>query len=208
MMKYLIPLALILALPGCDPTPDVTGSSDQAASIANGVGEARAADDKQSERKIPWGKATRYGLFRERARGFVREDAKAGTGKSIRGPTLEFAEDTRRIPLRTGVYFGYQYWLRLPPDEGKPVLKRVLIHPEMTLPDGSRVSRSERKLVKKATHGIVTAIDAYALSEDYELVEGDWVFQLWYQDEMLVEAKFTSYWPEQQKVSDQGGSGK
>ena len=105
-------------------------------------------------------------------------------------------EDTQRIPLRTGVYFGYQYWLRLPPDEGKPVLKRVLIHPEMTLPDGSRVSRSERKFRRKATHGIVTAIDAYALSEDYELVEGDWVFQLWHQDEMLVEAKFTSYWPE------------
>jgi len=57
-MKYLVHLAFILALVGCDPTPDVTGSSDQAASMASGVGE----------RKIPWGKATRYGLFRERAR--------------------------------------------------------------------------------------------------------------------------------------------
>jgi hypothetical protein len=206
-MKYLIHLAFILVLVGCDPTPDVNRSSDKAVSMASGVGEARVADDKQPERKIPWGKATRYGLFRERARGFVREDAKASTGKSIRRPTLEFAEDTQRIPLRKGVYFGYQYWLRLPPDEGKPVLKRVLIHPEMTLPDGSRVSRSERKLRKKATHGIVTAIDAYSLSEDYELVEGDWFFQLWHQDQMLVEAKFTSYWPEGENVSDQGEPG-
>jgi hypothetical protein len=205
-MKYLIHLAFILLLVGCDPTPDVNRSSDKAVSMASGVGEARAAADKQPDRKIPWGKATRYGLFRERARGFVREDSKASTGKSIRRPTLEFAEDTQRIPLRTGVYFGYQYWLRLPPDEGKPVLKRVLIHPEMTLPDGSKVSRSERKFRKRATHGIVTAIDAYALSDDYELVEGDWVFQLWYQDKMLVEAKFTTYWSEEERVSDQGES--
>jgi len=38
----------------------------------------------------------------------------------------------------------------------------------MTLPDGSKVIRSERTIRKKATHKIVTAIDAYALSEDYE----------------------------------------
>ena len=136
-MKYLIHLAFILVLVGCDPTPDVTGVSDKAANMASDVGEARVADDKQPERKIPWGKATRYGLFRERARGFVREDARDSTDKSIRGPTLELSEDTQRIPLRTGVYFGYQYWLRLPPDEGKPVLKRVLIHPAGSFPDES-----------------------------------------------------------------------
>jgi hypothetical protein len=33
------------------------------------------------------------------------------------------------------------------------------------------------------------------LSEKYELVEGEWVFQLWYGDEILAEQKFTAYWP-------------
>jgi len=45
----------------------------------------------------------------------------------------------------------------------------------------------------------VTALDAYALSEDYELVEGDWTFQLWYQGQLLIEQKFTTYWPEEEK---------
>ena len=45
------------------------------------------------------------------------------------------------------------------------------------------------------THGIVTAIDAYALSENYELVEGEWIFQLIWKDELLVEQRFMTYVP-------------
>lgn len=183
-MKRLSFLALALALAGIH------------SAYADGKQPgSKQEENTQLQRKVPWGKVTRYGQFRERAKGFIRKDLKASTGKSIRRPTLEFSKDTQRIPLRTGVYFGYRYWLKLPPDQSRPEFRRVLIHPEMTLPDGSRVSQSERKFRKKATQGIVTAIDAYALSEDYELVEGDWVFQLWYQSEMLVEAKFTTYWP-------------
>jgi len=65
----------------------------------------------------------------------------------------------------------------------------------MTLPDGSTVTRSERNITRKATHGIVSSLDVYALNEDYELVEGEWIFQLWYADKMLTEQKFTTYWP-------------
>lgn len=72
----------------------------------------------------------------------------------------------------------------------------------MTLPNGSKVIRSERTIRKKATHGIVTAIDAYALSEDYELVEGEWTFQLWHGDKMLAEQKFTTYWLEEEKEEE------
>jgi hypothetical protein len=44
--------------------------------------------------------------------------------------------------------------------------------------------------------GQVIAYDSYALNEDYEMVEGDWIFQIWLQDKMLVEQKFTTYWPD------------
>lgn len=149
------------------------------------------------EQDLPHGKATRYGLFRERGKGWVQDSSKTSTGKVVRGATLEFLEEenSERIPLRKGVHFGYRYWLKFPPDQKRVSFKRVLIHPEMTLPDGSKVTRSERSIGKKTTHGIVTSIDAYALSEDYELVEGEWVFQLWHQDKMLAEQKFTTYRP-------------
>lgn len=153
---------------------------------------------KPSEQELPFGKVTKYGLFRELGRGWIQDDPSASTGKIIRGATLEFVEDTDRIPLRKGVQFGYRYWLKFPSDQNQIGLRRVLIHPEMTLPDGSKVTQSERKISMRATHGIVTSIDAYALSEDYELVEGEWIFQIWHKGKMLAEQQFVAYWPEEE----------
>ena len=151
----------------------------------------------QSKPDLPRGKSTRFGLFRQRSSGRVVKEPQAGTGMVIRGSTLEFeGSNTNRIPLRKGVRFGYRYWLKLPGEAKRPSLRRVLIHPEMTLPDGNVVIHSSRVINKRATHGIVTAIDAYGITEDYELVEGEWVFQIWYDGHKLVEQKFTTYKPE------------
>ena len=204
-MKYLIPLLIAVVSSGCERTSDVNQSS--ANELDTGLNQA-AADSQQSGIRggrtgqqvmhgISRGKATRHGLFRERGKGWTREDVNTSTGKLIRKPKLEFMEQTERIPLRKGVYFGYNYWLKIEPDKPRADLRRILIHPEMIIPDGSKVSRSERAIRKRTTHGIVTALDGYALSEDYELVEGDWTFQLWYGDDLLVEQTFTTYWPEE-----------
>ena len=185
-MKRLNFLILSLALVGMHP-----------ASADEKQPDSKQAEKTQVERSIPWGKATSYGLFRERGRGWTRQDENTSTGKLIRNAKLEFVEQTDRVPLRRGVYFGYKYWLKIEPDKSRADLKRVLIHPEMTLPNGSKATHSERAIRKRTTYGIVTALDGYALSEDYELVEGNWTFQLWYKDDLLVEQTFTTYWPEE-----------
>ena len=203
-MKYLVSLLIVVILTGCDRTPDDSQSSgnqldtglQQMPADSRQPGAQEARINRQVTPVKPRGKATRYGLFRERGRGSARKDESTSTGKLIRRPKLQFVEQTERIPLRRGVYFGYKYWLKIEPDQTRANLRRILIHPEMLMPDGSRVSRSERALRKRTTHGIVTALDVYALSEDYELVEGDWTFQLWYKDDLLVEQTFTTYWPE------------
>ncbi|MCU7845601.1 MAG: DUF3859 domain-containing protein [Candidatus Thiodiazotropha sp. (ex Monitilora ramsayi)] len=145
-----------------------------------------------------WGKVTEFGLFNGLDKGQTVESKLSGTGKIIRNVTVEFAETSTRIPLRKGVYFGYRYWLKLSPDQHRPMLTRRLTHPEMLMPDGTRVTESERRIKRKATHGIVTALDLYALSEEYELVEGEWTFQIWFNGKMLVSQRFITYWPEEE----------
>ena len=187
-MKHLVILILIIYA-GNSASLETEASLDHPSVDTQSVA-------KQGEPNSLMGKSTRYGLFKQRIRGRMVKDPDASTGTVIRGSTLEFiGNNTERVPLRKGVRFGYRYWLKVPPDQKRPNLKRVLIHPEMTLPDGSTVNRSERTINKRATHGIVTAIDAYALSEDYELVEGEWIFQLWYNEHKLVEQKFIAYTP-------------
>ena len=204
-MKHLILLLIAVTLTGCDRTPDASQRSgsehdtglNQVTADSQQSGIQKDKHEKQATPGIPRGKATRYGLFRERGKGWTQQDEKTSTGRLIRKPKLEFVDQTDRIPLRKGVYFGYNYWLKIEPDKSRADLRRVLVHPEMVMPDGSKVSRSERTIRKRTTHGIVTALDGYALSEDYELVEGNWTFQLWYQDDLLVEQSFTTYWSEE-----------
>ena len=47
--------------------------------------------------------------------------------------------------------------------------------------------------------GQVIAYTGYDLYEDYELVEGNWVFEIWHKDKKLIEQKFTSYWPDKEE---------
>lgn len=188
-MRHLVLLFLVVFIAS-------SASLQTAASLENPSVDSQSPLAKQEPPAFPMGKSTRYGLFKQRIRGRAVKDPDSSTGRLIRGSTLEFVgDDTERVPLRKGVRFGYRYWLKLPPEQKRHSLKRVLIHPEMTLPDGSSVSRSERMINKRATHGIVTAIDAYALSEEYELVEGEWIFQLWFHEHKLVEQKFIAYTP-------------
>jgi hypothetical protein len=137
----------------------------------------------------------------------VRDEITANTGKVINKPVLELGEQTDRIPLVKDTYFAYRYRiLDLPKDVVKrPVveLRKVLTHPEMTLPDGSTATGSDRTFKGRTSVGQVIGFDGYAFNEDYELVEGDWTFQIWYQDQMLVEQTFTMYWPEEGAGADQ-----
>jgi hypothetical protein len=188
---HILPAAGLLCalLAGCDQKPAEHASAESEKSAAT-----------HPDPDFPRGKATEYGLFKTLQSGWLADSDKTATGKILRSVTVEFVERTDRIPLRKGVVFGYRYWLKLSPEQSRPQLKRVLIHPPMTLPDGSTLSRSERMIRKKATHGIVTAIDVYALTEDYELVEGDWTFQIWYQDRKLAEQTFSAYTPDPEQT--------
>ncbi len=110
------------------------------------------------------------------------------------------SETTNRIPMVKDTYFAYRYRiLDLPKEEAKkPVveLRKVLIHPVMTLSDGSKSTGWDRTSKGRTSAGQVVAFDGYVFNEDYELVEGDWTFQIWFGGQKLVEQKFTTYQPE------------
>lgn len=43
-------------------------------------------------------------------------------------------------------------------------------------------------------------MDVYALNEGYEMVEGEWIFQLYFGDRLLTEQRFITFHPEAQAV--------
>ena len=213
-MKYLITCLIVAALAGCDKASDSIGKPDADSGTADAVITA-AADpaDAQAEAapetvKDPRGWVFEHGIYNPLRKGRPRDEITANTGKVINRPVLELAEQTDRIPLVKGTYFAYRYRLLNLPKYVvmKPVveLRKVLVHPEMTLPDGSTATGSDRVIKGRTSAGQVTGFDGYAFNEDYELVEGEWTFQIWYEDQMLVEQTFTMYWPEEGAEADTG----
>jgi hypothetical protein len=203
-MKYLITCLIAAVLAGCDQTPDTTGKPDTAIDTT----ADQAAEAAPETVKDPHGRVFEYGVYDAIRKGRVRDEMTTNTGKVMNRPVLELAEQTDRIPLVKDTYFAYRYrLLDFPKTEAKKPaieLRKVLVHPEMTLPDGSRSTGSDRVFKGRAFAGQVIGFDGYAFNEDYELVEGDWTFQIWFQDHLMVEQTFTMYWPEEGAEGDAG----
>ena len=122
----------------------------------------------------------------------------------VRG--IRFLEYTTDIPAELGVNFGFQYVINSSP-KGKPIrVTSVIKFPEggVKRPGGRLYteSRDSHNVImgKKALHG-------YGFDEEWEMVPGNWVFELWYRDARLIKKTFTVYTPdaalnEKEEVSD------
>lgn len=158
--------------------------------------------------KTVHGKVFEYGIYSALRKGRERGDLTTNTGKVVTLPVLKLAEQTDRIPLVKGTYFAYRYRVMdLPKKEAKKPavdLRKVLVHPAMTLPDGTETTGWDRVTRGRTSIGQVIAFDGYVFNEDYELVEGDWIFQIWFGETMVAEQKFTTYWPDDKSADKPG----
>ena len=188
-MKVLLVFLFAVLLSACDKSPEQ--SPKETAAAAKTIEEVRVAR----------GQVFEHGIYNAQRKGRVLGNLTTNTGKVVTRPVLELGETTDRIPLLQGTYFAYRYrLLDLPKEEvKKPAveIRKILIHPTMTLPDGSTSTGWDRIVRARTSIGQVIAFDGYAFNEEYELVEGDWVFQIWFNDQMLVEQKFTTYRPDE-----------
>ena len=184
-MKYLIPLVAVLVLLGCDNNPG--GSGDSAASYLD---------------KPLTGRIINRGLYKLVRSGGTVDDPNTNTGKVIAKPVIQLVESTERIPLIKCAQMYLQYRIKPFPDTLVNVdFKQVLRHPAMTLPDGSVSTGADIPFKGKVSANQSIGYIGYGFDENYELVEGDWVFELWYQDKKMVEQIFTTYWPDKEETA-------
>ena len=180
-MKIITVLLCTLAVAACDQITDKPQST-------RNTGTADVV--KQAE-----GRVLQYGIYTLLRGGKIIDSAVSTTGKAVTKPVITRDRETDRIPLIRDKYMAYQY--RLSNIPGRLVkLRRVLQHPAFHLPDGTISTGSDFTINKKLEHGEVFAYDAYAFNEDYEMVAGEWIFQIWYKHNKLVEQRFTSYHPD------------
>jgi hypothetical protein len=93
-----------------------------------------------------------------------------------------FTEKTETIPAKLKTSFGIKYIVNGEPQNQEVKLLVRLIHPPIK---GKTKSEAE----VKAKIG-VERFDVYSFDEEYELVPGEWIFQIFYKKQLLVEKSF------------------
>jgi len=182
-VKYLLSILMMLSLFGLYPGSSFSKSEDLV---------------QVPDEKALWSRVSKAGLFRVVRSGGIVDSPNSSTGKIVSRPVIELVKITDRIPLIKDAQMSLQYRIgNIPLDVHWLDLRRVLKHPKMTLPDGSTTIGSDYMIKGKASVGQVVAYTGYSLNEDYEMLEGDWTFQIWHKDKLLIEQTFTTYWPDE-----------
>lgn len=198
-MKTLISLVLLIAMLGCESQ---TPESQKSTSVVEPPDKVTAEKKLSFLDKPLTGKVNQRGLYRLVRSGGLIDDPSTSTGKAVSKPVIQLVKSTERIPLMKGAQLYLQYRLFFLPNRPAYIdLRRVLKHPEMQLPDGSVATGSDFTIKQRVSVNQAIGYTGYGLDEDYELVEGDWVFEIWYQDKKMIEQTFTTYWPDKEEIA-------
>jgi|Marorgknorr_s2lv_3_1036020.scaffolds.fasta_scaffold01937_10 hypothetical protein len=103
---------------------------------------------------------------------------------------LRFTTHINEIPALQGINFGFEYSINSTPLGQKIPIRSIIRFPDPGLfhPGGKHYTESvEHKHVRigeRSLHG-------YGLDEPWEVVPGEWVFEIWYKDARLIRKTFS-----------------
>lgn len=145
-----------------------------------------------------------YGIFDTSSsmpgRGFTASSIAQDNVKGIR-----FIDYTTDIPARLGVNFGIQYVINSSP-RGRPIsLTSVIKFPA----GGLQRPRGRLYAESRDTHEVTIgskALHGYGFDEEWELVPGTWIFELWYRDARLIKKTFNVYVPDAEEQTHVAGA--
>lgn len=104
-----------------------------------------------------------------------------------------FLEETTRIPAVLGTRFGFRYVVNGIPKKEKVCIKVRKIYPGLKDPRNDNLLYSH-EYIREHEIGEIYGT-GYGFDHDWELVPGEWVFQLLYEGKILGEISFEVYKP-------------
>lgn len=110
--------------------------------------------------------------------------------------TVRHMRTTDTIKGEIGVAFGLSYVLHETPQnpsmdgERLITIKTVVIYPKPGILDLENNKIHAQSITYRDVPINAEVYEGYYLGSDQDIVEGEWIFQLWYQDDQLAEKRF------------------
>lgn len=155
-----------------------------AAALAAGIATVDIAS------AAPAAEVLEFGYYDVQTEGQRYEDPGATSGVIQAGPIVKLVQQTDVIPIEAGRLFGFRFRLKDFTGKEDIEIREVVTHPPMTRPGQKTTTGFETKLPLIVRHGELTDYAGYSMNHDYEMVEGEWRFEFWYEDRKLFEQKF------------------
>jgi hypothetical protein len=131
-----------------------------------------------------------YGIYTANA-----ESRESVPGSAAGNLTIEkdirLLQTTRNVPARRGVEFGFRYVVIGAPVGVAVPFHMVTIFPSPGLKNPRQTADHDRNEFDRTKMIGTTQFRSYVLDNDWEVVPGVWIFQVWYQGRKLAEQKFT-----------------
>lgn len=131
-----------------------------------------------------------FGYYEVLGEGQNFEDRSTPSGITQAGPTVKLIQQTDVIPIELNRLFGFRFQLKGFAGKEDIELREVVTHPRIARPGQKGSTSFETKLGVIIRGGELTDYIGYNLNHDYEMVAGEWRFELWYEDKKLLEQKF------------------
>ena len=131
-----------------------------------------------------------YGIYKIIDPGAYYAHPESTAGYASQGVKLTLINRTTRVPLQKGIVFGLEYEAEGFGFDGPVLIIYRVKHPSITRPDGTVTTGFDEEFPSIVSEGKLKTGDFYCLSEDWELVPGEWSIAVIYEGRVLVEKTF------------------
>lgn len=99
---------------------------------------------------------------------------------------------TDKIPVIKGISFGFKWSANGFQDSDKIKITHLLVHPPIRMPNGKVSEESLETYFYKPVNGMISHTEGYSFTEDYELVDGKYVFSVIYNNKVIIKKTFVA----------------
>jgi hypothetical protein len=128
----------------------------------------------------------KYGIC-ETEEWYSEKQKNAPTGKLDFTKNFKLIKKTTNIPAKIGQTFGIEYVIKSPLNTDI-IVEQVWIYPSTISNEKGIEFKELRYNVEKTTND--TTFSVFEIEKEFELVKGEWVYQMFYENEKLYEKKF------------------
>lgn len=145
---------------------------------------------------------TEYGYYKKLTELKRHRNLAATTGFVKEGGEVELVEQVNEIPLKLNRLFGFKFRIAGFGDKDAVQLKLVVSHPEIKRPNGSTSRGYTYPVLLGVEDGVIDNHSGYSIDHDYEMVEGDWTFEYWYNNQKILSQSFKTIKDTSEKEAD------